>query len=108
MNQNFMKYASNPKGFTIKKWLAELLENKYTPFDDLIERIGMSLVTDNDLQSFGKLVTTIYESGYLRAMNQCKKNLDDMGIKVKVVPADQSLKSGEMVEGEHETRNPPA
>lgn len=102
-----MKYASNPKGFTLKRWLIELLEARYTPFDDLVERLGAALVTDRDLQGFGQLIMTVYECGYLRAMNQCKKQLDEMGVKVKIVAADQSLKSGEIVDGEQETKKPP-
>lgn len=108
MNNSFMKYASNPKGFTIKKWLIELLEGRYVPFDDLVERLGASLVTDKDLEGFGQLVNTIYECGYLRAMNQCKKQLDEMGVKVRVVSATQSLKSGEVGDGEQDTKKPPA
>ena len=107
MNNAFMKYASNPKGFAIKKWLIGLLETRYTPFDDLAERLGASLITDKDLREFGELINTIYECGYLRAMEQCKLQLDEMGVKVKVVRADQSLISGELGEGEQETTTPP-
>jgi len=107
MNSNFAKYASNPKAFTIRKWLLELMESRYTPFENLVERVGASLVTDQDLKEFGQLVASIYECGYLRAMNQCKNQLDELGIKVKVVPANQSLKSGEIGEGEQDATKPP-
>lgn len=107
MNNAFMKYASNPKGFTIRRWLLDLLENRYAPFDNIVERIGSSLVTEQDLKEFGGLVTAIYERGYLRAMEQTKKQLDEMGVKVRIVSADQSLKSGDMGEGEQDIKKPP-
>lgn len=107
MNSSFAKYASNPRAYTIRKWLLELMESRYTPFDNLVERVGASLVTDLDLKEFGQLVSAVYECGYLRAMNQCKAQLDELGIKVRVVPASQSLKSGETGEGEQETTKPP-
>ena len=106
MNDSWMKYASNPKGFTVKKWLSSLLESRYAPFDNIAERIGMSLVTDQDLKEFGQLLSTIYECGYLRAMQQTKKQLDEMGIKVRIVNNPQSLKSGDTGEGEQETKKP--
>ena len=86
---NFLKYASNPKAFTVKKWLHQILENKYHNYESLAERVSTSLVTDKDLEEFGKLLADLYEAGFLKAMNQYKEQMDNLGIKVKIMSEDE-------------------
>ncbi len=103
MNGNWLKYASNPRAFTIRKWLGELIGIKCEDYRDLTDRLGPALVTDKDVQEFGNMLSSIYEAGYLKAMLKMKDQLDEMGVHVKVVRA-QSEKSGEIVEGEQESK----
>lgn len=84
MNNNFMKYASNPKSFTLKKWFSDILKEDHLKHDLIIERISHSLVTDKDLQDFGTLISEIYKTGYFKAVNEYKDKLEDMGIKTVI------------------------
>jgi len=85
-DSNFLKYMSNPRSFTLKKWLIELLQEKYTPHDVIVERVSTSLTTDQDLTDFGQLITQIYESGYRKAVGDYRSQMEDLGVKVTVGP----------------------
>jgi energy-converting hydrogenase A subunit M len=81
---NLLRYAMNPKAFTLRKWLSELLKEQYTPHDDVIERIATSLATDKDLEDFGKFIMKIYECAYLRAVKDYKEQAEKLGLKVVI------------------------
>lgn len=83
---NLMRYMSNPRAFTLKKWFYELLHINYATHDSIIERVSTSLVTEKDLDEFGKLIGQVYETGYRKAVDDCRKQFEDMGLKVQVVP----------------------
>lgn len=72
----------NPKSYTLKKFLANILDNKVNNYDDLLARIGVSLVTDNDLKVFAELVNDIYVAGFSKAIEDNKKQLNDLGFVV--------------------------
>jgi hypothetical protein len=84
-NSNFIKYASNPRAFTLKQWLAQILNNRYPEYDNLMERVATSLVTDKDMEEFGKVLMTIYETGYYKAVRDYKQECQKLGITVNVV-----------------------
>ena len=86
-HSNFLKYASNPKAFTLKRWMLELLGNKYPEYNDIVERISSALATEKDLKDFGSLVTQIYETAYYKAVSDYKEQAEKMGMKIKVVPS---------------------
>ena len=98
IDNNMLRYASNPRGFALKKWLSQLLEKKYPPHDTIVERVGMSLTTDSDLKDFGKLIGEVYQSGYAKAINDYKKEVEKLGIKINIVPQLQE-KSGDISDG---------
>jgi len=85
-NSNFIRYMSNPKSFTLKKWFYELLKLDYTEHDTIIERIATSLTTQKDLEDFGKLVGQVYEIGYKKAVADYREQFEKMGLKVHIVP----------------------
>jgi hypothetical protein len=82
---NFVKYASNPKAFTLKKWFYDLLKMNYSSHDAIIERVATSLTTDKDLEDFGKLVGQIFEMGFRKAIDEYAKEAEKMGLKVTIV-----------------------
>ncbi len=92
MNDDFSNYVANPRAFAVKRWLSEFLKDRYHKHEDLAERISISLVTQEDLTNFGKLLTDLFELGYLKAVNDYKDQLKKHGITVKIVP--DQLKSG--------------
>ena len=86
---NFLNYASNPKAFTVKRWLYQILENKYHKYESIAERISTSLVTERYLEEFGKLIIDLYEKGFLNATGQYKEQLEGLGIKTKIISEDK-------------------
>jgi len=80
-----IQYMNNPKAFTLKKWFIELLGNRYTNHDPIIERVSMSLSTDNDTKEFGSMIAEVFEAGYFRAVNDYKEQAKNAGMDVKVI-----------------------
>lgn len=81
---SFVQYMANPRAFTLKKWFYELLKEKYPQYEVIIERVGISMVTDHDLEEFGKLVMDVFTTGYLKAVNDYKDQAEKLGFKIKV------------------------
>lgn len=82
---NFVKYMSNPRSFTVKRWFVELLKEDYSPHDMIIERVAASLTTERDMQDFGKLVTAIYEKAYRKAVEDYRSQAEQLGLKIHIV-----------------------
>lgn len=80
----------NPKGQALKRWMVQLLDDRYPKHDQLIERLGAALATNQEVQDFGALAVDLFEIGYLRCMNDYRKKLDAMGVKVSIVPESRS------------------
>ena len=97
-NTNFLKYMSNPRTFTLKKWFSGILQEKFGQHEVIIERVSSSIVTEADLEAFGKLMGDLFETGYMKAVNDYRDELEKIGIKISVgkkeIPVDQSVKSG--------------
>jgi hypothetical protein len=82
---NFVKYMSNPRSFTLKRWFVELLKEGYSPHDEVIERVATSLTTEKDIQQFGKLITAVYENAYRKAVEDYRAEAEKLGIKISVM-----------------------
>ncbi len=74
----------NPKGQALRKWMLDLLGDRYPKHDQLLERLGYMLMTNQDLQDFGKMSIDLYEIGYLKCLADYKTKLDKLGIKVQM------------------------
>lgn len=81
---------SNPRVYTLKKWFIELLGNDYVPHDDAIERMASSLATDKDMKEFGRLITSVYEKGYRKAVEDYRGQIEKLGIKINVTAGEPS------------------
>jgi hypothetical protein len=86
----------NPMAVVIKKYLFEMLKEKYAKNERLIERLAQMLVTREDYESFGSLMGDLYESGFLRATDQYREQLSKMGLKVDVV-AEERPREGKKI-----------
>ena|SRR3990172_8076565 len=93
-NNAYSQYIKNPKAYTIRRWLNQLLKEHYPPHDQITERVASALVTDKDVEDFGKLLGTTYQCGYSKAFNDYKKHAEKLGITLKL-STDQEVKSGE-------------
>ena len=78
-------YLPDQKSIAIKKWLHALLQEQSNPaYSDIIERVSTALITEKDLEDFGKLLGVVYYAGFTKAFNDYKKEMDKYGIKLKV------------------------
>lgn len=80
-------YMANPRAYTLKRWLYELLKEKYSPHEKIAERLGVAMQTDHDIQDLGKLLGEIFEAGYRKAVDDYKVEAEKVGLKVHVVPS---------------------
>lgn len=82
---NWIDYFSNPRSHYIKKSMFEVLQERYSQNEQIIERLGAVLVTESDLQAFMKMIGDIYESAYMKAVNDHKVQLEKAGLVAKIV-----------------------
>lgn len=83
----------NPHSSAIKKYLFELLKEKYSKNEKFIERLTSYVVTKEDYEALGILIVDIFETGFLKAVDEYKDQLLKMGLKVEVVPENKSKKN---------------
>jgi len=95
MLDQWMHYFANPKVNSLKKVIFEVLKERYAQNEPIVDRIGHAMVTQEDMDRFLKLVTDIYEVAYFKAVSDHRKQLEKLGLDVKVVAErDQSLNDG--------------
>lgn len=90
VQNNVMKYMSNPKAFTLRKWFYDLLKINYSIHDQIIERVSTSLTTEKDLEDFGKLIGQVYENGYRKAVEDYREQIEKTGLKVQLIDPEVS------------------
>mgnify|MGYP003339466548 CR=1 FL=1 len=83
----WMDYFSNPKSHYLKKIMFDILQERYAKNEDIIDRLSVTLLTENDLNAFVKLITDTYELGYMKSVNDHKAELEKIGLTAKVVPS---------------------
>lgn len=86
---SWIDYFSNPRGHYLKKTMFDVLQERYSQNEPVIERLGAALQTEADLQHFFKLVSDIYEMAYLKAVNDHKEQLKKAGFAAKIVPSNK-------------------
>lgn len=63
----------------------QILGQQLTPFVDLVQRLGASLVTEEDVRLFGQFLTAIHNAGHALALEQYREQLRKLGYAVTVV-----------------------
>lgn len=81
---NYVKYMSNPRCYTLKRWFSELLTSDYPKHDETVERISTAMLTDLDVENFGKLIMNVYEAAYKKAVADYKTEFEKMGVKISI------------------------
>lgn len=77
---------TNTRLFVIRKWLFELVKEKFANHEEIAERISQAVATDRDLQAFGKLIGDIYEAGFMKAINDYREEFRRMGLDITIKP----------------------
>ena len=75
---------ANPRAFTLKKWMADILKEDYGKYDAIIERMAMALQTSDDLEQIGSLISHIYDKAYRKAIDDYKEQAEKLGIRVSI------------------------
>ena len=82
---NWVQMMSNPQGHIIKQYMAQILKEKFPPHQEILERLSKNLITDGDLQAFGRLVSEIYQVGYFKAIQEHEVLLTKLGYKINFI-----------------------
>jgi len=85
---NWMDFMSNPRSHYIKKTMFEVLQEKYSSNEPIIERLSVSLMTEGDLNSFLKLIRDVYETAYTKAVEDHREQLKKAGLVARIVPGE--------------------
>lgn len=88
-NEDWMAYMRNPHAWTIKKYIHDILKDKFWAHEKFVDRMATWFQTKDDLESFGKLMVELYESGFLRAVDQYSEQMKSLGYKVNITAGDK-------------------
>lgn len=61
-----------------------VLQEKYGESEPIIDRLGLSLVTEDDIRGFFKMIVNVYETGYMKAVEDHKEQLKQMGLEARI------------------------
>jgi hypothetical protein len=75
----------NNRNIYFKKYVLDILENKYSKHEKLVDRV-LYFLSDSDLKDFSSFLADVYESAYLKCVEDHKKSLEKVGYKVNIVP----------------------
>lgn len=81
---NWGDYFGNHKSHYLKKIVFEMLKEKYSKHEQIIERSSVSLVTDQDIKDFVAMLIDIYETAYIKAVKDQKEQLEKLGLVANV------------------------
>lgn len=84
-----LPFAQNPQAVAIKKYMFEILKERYGRNSKYIDRLAAGTVTREDYESLGALMADLYESGFMRAIDQYKEQVAKLGMRIEVVPEDR-------------------
>jgi hypothetical protein len=74
----------NNRNIYFKKYILDMLGNKYPKHEKLIDRM-LFFLSDPDLKDFSSFLADVYESAYLKCVEDHKKSLEKVGYKVNIV-----------------------
>jgi len=91
---SWSNFFANPHAPNIKKYLFEILKEKYGENEKFIDRICVGLTVEEDVTGFVKLVSDCFQRGFHLSVEQHKESLSKIGMKVnltKEVPNDAKI-----------------
>ena len=72
----------------IKKNIFEILKERFSRNENILDRILYHLATDQDVKDLNILIADIYEVAYTKCVEDHRKKFEELGYKVNIV-ADQ-------------------
>lgn len=79
-------YDFNPFESTIKKYIFEMIKEKYVLHEKMVDKICKDIKDKDDAQKFVDLLGEIFKKGYIIAIEQQKESLSKVGMELKVLP----------------------
>jgi hypothetical protein len=91
---NWFEYIRNPHSYTVKKYLFEVMgAERYVKHDKYLDRIVSHMLTQDDVDSFGKLIVDIFEAGFMKAFNESREQFKKLGYNVGIKPEEKKSES---------------
>jgi hypothetical protein len=81
----------------IKKYLFELLKNRYEKNERFIDRISSTITTKEDYEDLGRLMADVFEAGFMKAYNEYKDQLASMGLQVRIIAEEKQNKQAKKI-----------
>ena len=76
----------NPYARMVKKYLVQMLEDRYTEqIDEATDRMVAALVTQKDAENLTKLLYEVYQTGYHKALDSTREAMAKKGMKIKII-----------------------
>jgi hypothetical protein len=98
----FQGMFQNLQASAIKKHIFEMIGGRYGRNERFIERLVGQVNTKEDYEGLGTFLADLFESGFLRAVDQYKDQFAKMGMKVNVVPEEKPRDSSSRIFGQPE------
>lgn len=77
--------SMNPYVPVARKFLYDLVPQKFKQHEEILERIILTLNHKKDIEGFLKLLADVYETGFNTSVEQHKSELTRLGLKVQIV-----------------------
>lgn len=75
---------TNPYKSSIVKYAQELLGTKFPKYQAVLIRAAANMVTNEDATNFSRMMVDLYEAGFMKAVNDYKKQVEAHGLRVSV------------------------
>lgn len=98
----FQGMLQNLQSNAIKKHIFEMLGERYGRNERFVERLVSQVTTKEDYDGLGTFLADLFESGFVRAVNQYKDQFTKMGMKVSIVPEEKPKDAGSRIFGHSE------
>ena len=83
-----MDFIQSNRNHFIKKNIFEILKERFSRNENILDRILYHLATDQDVKDLNILIADIYEVAYTKCVEDHRKKFEELGYKVNIV-ADQ-------------------
>jgi len=83
-NNDWMSSLQNPHLNPLKKYIFDILKNKYSQNDDIVTRIALDLKVEDDMKAFAQLIFDAYQAGFEESFSQYKEHLKSKGYKPQI------------------------
>lgn len=88
MNNQWAQMMQNPKGIALKKFMVQVMGDRAGLYEDLFTRLSIALVTDNDFKAFGEMINDIMSTGYKKAVEDYRAQINKLGYEVSLITKD--------------------